>query len=41
MVDRFVPNAENQMVFEEDGVIYDAHLTCTDLKGNNNKYYIM
>ncbi len=41
MVDAAVPNSQAFTLVEEGGVVYDKHLTYTDCKNNNNKYYIM
>jgi poly [ADP-ribose] polymerase len=41
MVDAKVPNAANYHVYEDAGKTYAASLMWSDLKNNNNKYYLV
>eukprot|EP01022_Parablepharisma_sp_SALTPOND_P023167 TRINITY_DN480_c0_g1_i2.p1 TRINITY_DN480_c0_g1~~TRINITY_DN480_c0_g1_i2.p1 ORF type:complete len:963 (-),score=64.22 TRINITY_DN480_c0_g1_i2:10195-13083(-) len=41
MVDAKVPNGSTYHVYEEGGKVYAASLMWSDLKNNNNKYYIV
>ena len=41
MVDRFVPNSQSYVVHSKNNEVYSCYLTATDVKNNNNKYYVI
>jgi len=40
-VDSFYPGVGKVYIESDGGVAYDATLNCADLKGNNNKFYVI